>query len=43
MDVKKEGDMWVVRGISPKDTLFEIELLLNPAEFRNRRNSQRSA
>ncbi|VVB56421.1 Uncharacterised protein [uncultured archaeon] len=31
MDVKKEGDIWVVRGISPKDTLFEIELLLNPA------------
>ncbi|MCE8423790.1 MAG: DUF2207 domain-containing protein, partial [Candidatus Methanoperedens sp.] len=31
MDVKKEGDMWIVRGKSPKDTLFEIELLLNPA------------
>ncbi|MDL5501699.1 MAG: hypothetical protein QSU88_00625, partial [Candidatus Methanoperedens sp.] len=31
MDVKKEGDTWIIRGISPKDTLFEIELLLNPA------------
>ena len=23
--------MWVVRGVSPKDTLFEIEMLLDPA------------
>ena len=31
MDVKKEGDTWIVRGVSQKDTLFEIEMLLDPA------------
>ena len=31
MDVKKKGDTWIVRGVSPKDTLFEIEMLLDPA------------
>src|SRR5659263_553658 len=31
MDIKKRGDNWIVRGVSPKDTLLEIELLLNPA------------
>jgi uncharacterized membrane protein len=30
MDVRKDNDMWIVIGESPKDTLLEIEMLLKP-------------
>jgi len=30
MDARKESDMWIVTGESPKDTLLEMEMLLKP-------------
>ncbi len=30
MDIRKEGDAWIITGNSPKDALLEIEMLLSP-------------
>ena len=33
-DVKKEGDSWIMTGVSPEDGLIEVEMLLRPEASR---------